>query len=143
MSRGIQIALLFLILLVCAAAFFLPSVKLSDKGTLGYIACFLSADVGYTFFRSHQLRDLYLGTFWFANVLMLASPFGLWRARLGKAAVFLMLMVVWDLLTVSYAYYCRINHDVGTPLVGWYVWEGSLIAMTILLVSTRISHRQG
>lgn len=143
MSRGVQIAVLVLIVLVWIGAFFLQSVSLSDKGTIGYMACFLSADVGYTFVRSHQLRDLYLGSFWLANVFMLASPFGLWRVRIGKGAAFLTLMTIWDLLTLSYGIYSQVRHDVGTPMVGWFVWEGALVAMTVLLAAVRFSAREG
>src|SRR4051794_7365274 len=109
MSRGVQLVLLFAILLVWIASFFLTALHLSDKGTVGYIACFLSANVGYTFLRSHEVRDLYLGSFWLANVFMLASPFGLWRARISKAGVFLALFAVWDLLTLSFGVYSRVR----------------------------------
>lgn len=137
MSRGLQVGLLLLIVLVWIGSFFLSALNLGDKGTIGYIACFLSADVAYTFLRTHQLRDLYLGSFWLANLFMLASPFGLWRVRIGKGAVFLTLMVIWDLLTLSYGIYSRFNHDVGSPLLGWFVWEATLVAMTLLLAVVR------
>ncbi len=140
-SLGVQFALLFLILAICAGAFFLPSLSL-DKPVIGYLTALLSANVGYTFVRSHQLRDLYLGAFWIANLLMLASPFGLWRARLGKGGVFLTLLVVWDVLTLSFGLYSRVHHDVGTVLIGWWVWEASLVAMTLLLIVVRSQSRR-
>jgi hypothetical protein len=97
----------------------------------------LSADVSYTFVRSHEVRDLYLGSFWLANLFLLASPFGLWRMRQRRGGVFLMLFVLWDLLTLSFGVYSRIHHDIGSVLVGWYVWEASLVAMTVLLFAVR------
>lgn len=141
MSRGVQIAVLLLIVLVWIGSFFLSALNLGSKGTIGYMACFLSADVGYTFLRSHQLRDLYLGSFWLANIFMLASPFGLWRARVGKGLIFITLMALWDVLTLSYGVYSRVQHDVGTPLIGWFVWEAALVAMTLLLAMVRFSRR--
>jgi len=138
MSRVLQVALLLLILAGWVLSYFLPALDLG-KSTLGYMAAFLSANVCYTFFRSHQLRDLYFGSFWIANIFMLASPFGLWRARLGKGGIFLVLMTLWDLLTLSFAAYIRTQHDLGTVklLVGWYTWEATLVAMTVLLFATR------
>ena len=141
MSRASQVVLLLVILIVWVGSFFLTAISLGDKGSLGYIACFLSANVGYTFFRSHQLRDLYLGSFWIADLFMLASPFGLWRARIGKGGLFLLLLTIWDLLTLSYGVYSRIHHDVGSPMLGWFVWEGTLVAMTFLLAAARFSRK--
>src|SRR6266496_5428312 len=132
-SRGLQIALFLLILAVWIASFFLPALYL-DKNVIGYMAALLSADVMYTFARSHQLQDLYLGSFWLANVFLLASPFALWRAWKGKAGAFITLLAFWDVLTLSFAIYCRVRHDLGSVLIGWYVWEASLVAMPLLLL---------
>ena len=139
-SLGVQFAFLVLILAVCAGAFFLPALQL-DKPVVGYLTAVLSADVSYTFLRSHELRDLYLGSFWIANLFMLASPFGLWRARLGKGGVFVTLMLIWDLLTLSFVVYARTRHEVGSVLIGWCVWEGALVAMTLLLLVVRSQSR--
>ena len=139
-SLGLQFALLLLILAACVGAFFLPSLNL-DKPVVGYLAALLSANVGYTFVRNHELRDLYLGSFWIANLFMLSSPFGLWRARLGKGDVFLALLALWDVLTLSFGIYSRVRHDVGNVIIGWYVWETSLVAMTLLLLLVRAQSR--
>ena len=138
-SRGLRIALFLLILAVWIASFLLPAIYL-DKNVIGYMAALLSADVMYTFVRSHQLQDLYLGSFWLANVLMLAAPFALWRTWKGKGGVFLILLAIWDLLTLSFAVYCRVRHDLGSVLIGWCGWETSLVGMTILLFAVRRSH---
>lgn len=139
-SLGLQFALLLLILAVCAASFFLPSINM-DAVRPGYVACMMSITVLTSIEPSAWLMHLYLGSFWFANLFMLASPFGLWRARLGKGGVFLLLMGFWDALTLSYYVYHRVTGNYAAVLVGWCVWEASLVAMTLLLFLVRRARR--
>lgn len=135
-SLGLQIALLILILAACAASFFLPAVNM-DAVRPGYIAFVMSMVVLKSIEPSAWGTHLYLGSFWIANLFMLAAPFGLWRARLGKGAVFMTLFVLWDLLVLSYYFYHRFTNQFAGVLVGWWVWVGSLVAMSVLIDTTR------
>ena len=138
-TLGTQVALHLLLLALWVVSFFLPALSL-DKPVVGYITALLSANVGYTFIRSHQVRDLYLGSFWLANLFMLASPFGLWRARIRKGKVFLTFFAIFNVLTLSFGVYSRIHHDVGTVLIGWWLWEASLVGLTMLMFAIRRAH---
>jgi hypothetical protein len=135
-SLGLQLVLLLLILGVCIASFLLPAINM-DAIRPGYIACMMSVTVLTSIEPSAWLSHLYLGSFWIANLFMLASPFGLWRARLGKGGVFIALMLFWDLLTLSYFLYHRLTGNYASVLIGWCVWEASLFAMTLLLLIVR------
>lgn len=139
-SLGLQIALLLSLLAVCAASFFLPSINM-DAVRPGYIACMMSATVLTSIEPSAWSMHLYLGSFWLANLFMIASPFGLWRARLGKGGFFIALMALWDLDTLSYYVYHRATGSYASVLLGWWTWEASLVFMTLLLVLVRRSHR--
>lgn len=139
-SLGVQLVLLLLILAVCAGSFFLPSINM-DAVRPGYVACMMSVTVLTSIQRSGWLMHLYLGSFWLANLFMLASPFGLWRARLGKGGIFIALMAIWDVLTLSYYVYHRVTGNYASVLLGWCLWEASLVAMTLLLISIRRAHR--
>ncbi len=139
-SLGLQLALLVFVVAVCVASFFLPSINM-DAIRPGYVACVMSATVLTSIERSAWLMHLYLGSFWLANLFLLASPFGLWRARLGKGGVFIALMAFWDVLTLSYYVYYRITGNYASVLLGWWVWEASLVAMTLLFVLIRRAHR--
>ncbi len=139
-SLGVQVALLLLLVGVCVASFFLPSINM-DAIRPGYVACMMSVTVLTSIEPSAWLMHLYLGSFWLANLFMLASPFGLWRARLGKGGVFIGLMVFWDLLTLSYYVYHRVTGNYASVMLGWCVWEASLVAMTLFLVRARRAHR--
>src|SRR5689334_9629951 len=107
-SLGFQSALLLLVLALCTASFVLPAINM-DAVRPGYVACLMSATVLKSIESSAWGQHLYLGSFWLANLFMLASPFGLWRARLGKGGVFLTLLILWDLLTLSYFVYHRVT----------------------------------
>jgi hypothetical protein len=135
-SRGMQIALFLLVLVVWIASFFLPAVNMSAIRP-GYIAALMSISVLTSIEPSAWLTHLYLGSFWIANLFMLASPFGLWRARLGKGGVFLALMAAWDVLTLSYVVYHRVTGNYASVLIGYWAWVGSLVAMTLLLLLVR------
>jgi hypothetical protein len=106
----------------------------------GYIAALMSISVLTSIEPSAWLTHLYLGSFWIANLFMLASPFGLWRARLGKGGVFLALMAFWDVLTLSYVLYYRVTGLYASVLIGYSAWVGSLVAMTVLLLLVRRAH---
>ena len=137
-SRGLQTLLFLLILALWIASFFLPAINM-DATRPGYIAAAMSISVLTSIQRSAWLLPLYLGSFWMANLFLLASPFGLWRARLGKGGVFMGLMAFWDILTLSYFVYHRVTGNYASVLIGWYAWEASLVTMTILLFSIRRS----
>jgi hypothetical protein len=138
-NRGMQIVLFLLVLVVWIASFFLPAVNMSAIRP-GYIAALMSISVLTSIEPSAWLTHLYLGSFWIANLFMLASPFGLWRARLGKGGVFLALMAFWDVLTLSYVLYYRVTGLYASVLIGYSAWVGSLIAMTLLLLLVRRAH---
>jgi hypothetical protein len=138
-SRGMQIVLFLLVLVVWIASFFLPAVNMSAIRP-GYIAALMSISVLTSIEPSAWLTHLYLGSFWIANLFMLASPFGLWRARLGKGGVFLALMAFWDVLTLSYVLYYRVTGLYASVLIGYSAWVGSLVAMTVLLLLVRRAH---
>ncbi len=131
-----QIVLFLLVLVVWIASFFLPAVNMSAIRP-GYIAALMSISVLTSIEPSAWLTHLYLGSFWIANLFMLASPFGLWRARLGKGGVFLALMAFWDVLTLSYVLYHRVTGLYASVLIGYWAWVGSLVAMTVLLFLVR------
>ncbi|HEY5162168.1 MAG TPA: hypothetical protein VII81_04065 [Terriglobales bacterium] len=135
-SRGMQIVLFLLVLVVWIASFFLPAVNMSAIRP-GYIAALMSISVLTSIEPSAWLTHLYLGSFWIANLFMLASPFGLWRARLGKGGVFLALMAFWDVVTLSYVVYHRVTGNYASVLIGYWAWVGSLVAMTVLLFLVR------
>ena len=139
-SLAVQFALLVLIFAICAASFFLPAVNMGAVRP-GYIACVMSASVLSSIEPSAWALHLYLGSFWIANLFMLASPFGLWRARLGKGGVFLALLIIWDLLTLSYLVYHRVTGQYASVLLGWWVWEASLVTMSLLLLLVRRAAR--
>jgi hypothetical protein len=134
-----QIVLFLLVLVVWIASFFLPAVNMSAIRP-GYIAALMSISVLTSIEPSAWLTHLYLGSFWIANLFMLASPFGLWRARLGKGGVFLALMAFWDVLTLSYVLYYRVTGLYASVLIGYSAWVGSLVAMTLLLLLVRRAH---
>jgi hypothetical protein len=131
-----QIVLFLLVLVVWIASFFLPAVNMSAIRP-GYIAALMSISVLTSIEPSAWLTHLYLGSFWIANLFMLASPFGLWRARLGKGGVFLALLAFWDVLTLSYVLYHRVTGLYASVLIGYWAWVGSLVAMTVLLFLVR------
>ena len=140
-SRGTQIIVFLVILIAWIVSFFLPSINTGSTRP-GYIAAAMSMSVLYSFERSAWGEHLYLGSFWIANLFMLAAPFGLWRVRNGKGGVFLALMVVWDLLTLSYFCYDRMTHKFANVLVGYFAWEAALVAMTLLLLAVRFAERR-
>jgi hypothetical protein len=140
-DRGTQTIVFLVILVVWIVSFFLPSVN-TGSARPGYIAAAMSMTVLYSFERSAWGEHLYLGSFWIANLFMLAAPFGLWRVRIGKGGFFLALMVVWDLLTLSYAGYAHMTHKFSDVLVGYFVWEAVLVAMTLLLFVVRLGARR-
>ncbi len=140
-SLGLQITLFLLVLIIWAVSFFLPAVNMGAIRP-GYIAFLMSVSVLTSIEPSAWLMHLYFGSFWIANLFMLASPFGLWRARLGKAGVFLLLLAFWDVLTLSYFVYHRLTGNYAGVLAGWCVWEFSLVAMTILLLLVRVQSRR-
>lgn len=131
-----QIVLFLLVLVVWVASFFLPAVNMGAIRP-GYIAVLMSISVLTSIEPSAWLMHLYLGSFWIANLFMLASPFGLWRARLGKGGVFLSLIAFWDVLTLSYFLYHRVTGNFASVLIGYWAWTGSLVAMTLLLLFAR------
>ena len=131
-----QSALFLLVLVVWIASFFLPAVNMNAIRP-GYIAALMSISVLTSIEPSAWLTHLYLGSFWIANLFMLASPFGLWRARLGKGGVFLALLAFWDVLTLSYVLYHSVTGNFASVLIGYWAWTGSLVAMTLLLFVSR------
>ena len=139
--RGAQTALFLLLLVVWIASFFLPAVNMNAVRP-GYTAALMSISVLTSIEPSAWLTHLYLGSFWIANLFMLASPFGLWRARLGKGGVFLALMAFWDVLTLSYVVYHRVTGNFASVLLGWCIWEASLVAITLLLFVVRQNARR-
>ena len=139
-SIGLQLVFLLLLIAACVASLFLPSINM-DAVRPGYVACMMSVTVLTGIQRSGWLLHLYLGSFWLANLFMLASPFALWRARIGKGGVFIALLAFWDALTLSYYVYHRVTGNYASVLLGWCVWESSLVAMTLLLVLVRRAHR--
>jgi hypothetical protein len=140
-SRATQSLVFTVILIAWIASFFLPSIN-TGSARPGYIAAAMSMSVLYSFERSAWGEHLYLGSFWIANVFMLAAPFGLWRVRNRKGGLFLLLMTAWDLLTLSYFCYDRVTHKFAGVLLGYFVWEGVLIAMTLLLFAVRFAERR-
>ncbi len=142
-NRGLQIVSFLVLLATWIASFFLPAVNMGAIRP-GYIAALMSASVLTSIEPSAWLMHLYLGSFWLANLFWLASPFGLWRARLGKGGVFIGLLAFWDLLTLSYYLYHQMTGNYASVLVGWWVWEASLAGLTVLLLAIRQSrHRAG
>lgn len=140
-SRGTQAVLLLLLFVLCVASFFLPAIKM-DAVRPGYIAAFMSISVLTSIERSSWLLHLYLGSLWMANLFMLASPFGLWRVRLGKGGVFLALMAFWNALALSYFVYHEVTKNFASVLVGYWVWVASLIATTMVLLIVRSQNRR-
>ena len=139
-SLGLQVVLLLVLIGVCTVSFFLPSINMGAVRP-GYVACVMSITVLTSIEPSAWLMHVYLGSFWLANLFMLASPFGLWRARLGKGGIFIGVMAFWDVLTLSYFVYHHVTGNYASVLLGWCVWEISLVAMTLLLICVRGAHR--
>jgi hypothetical protein len=143
-SRNLQNAACAVILAVWIASFFLPSLADGQNTLPGYAAAGLSAmalGIGakalFTSNHSDLAIMLYLGSFCLANVFMLVSPFALRLARRGRALVILCLMGFWVLLDGSYIFYGQATKHMNLVRLGWWIWEGSLIAMTVLLYVVR------
>ena len=148
MTRRAQTSGLILILAIWIASFFAPAAFDAGASLNGYEAFGLSVvALAMAFkeaFGSYQqrLEALYIGSFWIANAFMIASPFVLRRIRRGKRVVaFLSLMGIWDILTCSYLFYEQLTKHIQFVRLGWWMWEGSLIAMTVLLVLVRESSK--
>jgi hypothetical protein len=143
-SSKIQNLSAAVILAVWIASFFLPALANEPKNVPGHWAAFLS---GYALFiaigslfthdQVDRLTMLYLGSFWLANLFMIAAPFALRFARRVGALAFISLMGFWDLLTCSYLIYGRITKNMNMVRFGWWTWECSLIGMTALLFVVR------
>lgn len=143
MTHQSQKTVLVILVAIWAASFFLPALRGpgSTSGDMmpGYLAAFLSAiclRVGVLGGQDWGL-GLYLGSFCLANLFMVALPFALRRIRRGKGALFLKLMVAWDLLTFSYVLSRPINREYHPVSVGWWMWEISLFGTTALLFQLR------
>lgn len=122
------------------ASFFLPALSDGQNRLPGYEAAGLSFLALVIDIRSefkpdniNRLEMLYLGSFWLANLFMIAAPFALRLARRARARTFVSLMGLWDILTCSYLFYGHVTKHMNLVRLGWWVWEGSLIAMTLLL----------
>ncbi len=68
---------------------------------------------------------------------MIAAPFVLRLARHGRALTFVSLMGIWDILTCSYLFYGQITKHMILVRLGWWMWEASLVAMTVFLLLVR------
>ena len=137
-NRALQNTLYGVVLAVWVTSFFLPSINLGAHNDPGWKAAGLSATMLFTLEKNALGMHLYFGSFWIANLFMLASPLGLHRARRGKAGVFLALMMVWDLLSLSCAGYAAMSDArLATLRVGYWVWEATLWAMTLVLWTAR------
>ena len=147
MTRKVQTTALILILAVWIASFFVPAIRIDKPPIAGYIAAFLSSFMLFAAGRdliSGDFHDfpyvLYIGSFFLANGFMIAAPFALRILRRGnRGTTFLVLMAIWDALTFSWLGFIKIKTDMGSVLLGWWMWEGSLIAMTVLLALVRKS----
>jgi hypothetical protein len=132
-SGALQAVLLLAILAIAVGSFFLPAIEMGATRP-GYIAAAMSFTVLTSIERTAWATHLYLGSFWIANLFLIASPFGLWRARLGRGGIFIVLAAMWDLLTLSYPIYHRVTGNYASVRAGYWVWEASLVAMTFLLL---------
>ena len=140
LDRKSQNIVAVVIICVWAASFFVPAIYL-DKRLPGYFAAFLSGFALYTAIHGLFSGDhtdlpylLYVGSFCFANIFMIAAPFALRIARRGGGRTFLVLMTVWDALTLSWLAYAKLKGNAGSVLLGWWMWEASLICMTVFLL---------
>ena len=147
-SRHLQHTACAVILAVWIASFFLPSLADGQNTLPGYAAAGLSAmalGIGVKSLFTSKDSDLptmlYLGSFCLANVLMLVAPFTLRLARRGRALVILCLMGFWILLNWSYILYGQATKNTNLVRLGWWVWEGSLISMTALILLVRHQSR--
>lgn len=124
-------------LILWVGSFFLIALDL--QGLIpGWRAAAISAVLLGTLERQQWLFHLYFGSFCLANLFMLASGWGLWRARRGRGGVFLGLFVFWDLLTLSYVVYDRVKTpNASTLRLGYGAWEASLVGMTVVLFLAR------
>lgn len=133
-GKALQNALYGLTLAVWVGSFFLPSINLGAHDDPGYKACAISATMLFTISSAEVWMHLYFGSFWIANFFMLGSPVALHRRRRGKGHVFLALMLFWDLLTLSFVGYDFYStHRMAELRAGYWVWEASLVAMTVVL----------
>ena len=143
MSRASQVVLLLVILLVWVGSFFLPAFNISGNEYRGYKIAAISAMLLFTIAKSELGVHLYFGSLWIANLFMAGSPIALFRVRRGKGLVFLSLMVFWDLLTLSFVPYDLTRPDrLASLRIAYWVWEGTLVAMTAILFWARATSRR-
>jgi hypothetical protein len=138
MRTRVVLTLAYLLMLgVWILSFFVTALDL--QGVIpGWRAAAISAVLLGTMERTQVLFHLYFGSFWLANLFVLASPWGLWRARRGRGGVYLGLFIIWDLLTLSYVIYDRVTTPQASTLrAGYWAWEASLVGMTIVLLLAR------
>lgn len=136
-SRFVLSLAYLLMLALWVLSFFLTALDL--QGLIpGWRAAAISAVLLGTIERQQFLFHLYFGSFCLANLFLLASPWGWWRARRGRGGVFVGLFLFWDLLTLSYVVYDRIKTPQASTLrIGYWAWETSLVGMTIVLLLAR------
>ena len=140
MTRQSQTAVLIILVAIWIGSFFVPALYI-EKPIPGYFAAFLSIFMMFTAGKNLIARDfndlgymLYAGSFYLANAFIIAAPFALRIARRGGGRTFLILMAVWDALTFSWLAYTKLKGNAGSVLLGWWMWEASLISMTVLLL---------
>ena len=139
-ARVVLPVLYLLMLALWVVSFFLPALYLSGPVNPGWKAAAISAVLLGTLARNELGIHLYYGSFFLANLLVLASPWAYGRARRGRGGVFLGLMVFWDLLTFSYAVYDRWKNTAFTSVrLGYWMWEASLVGVTVVLLAARLS----
>ncbi|MBZ5533720.1 MAG: hypothetical protein LAO20_20005 [Acidobacteriia bacterium] len=143
-SKFTQNATLFALLLVWIVSFFLPA--LEDNGPwFGYRAAYgsmvLFVGMVLALFRGAfgdvEAVPLFYGLLWIANVFMLASPWMLRRSRRGQGQVCIALLTVWDVLILATLWVLPAKAakplERSPFLVGYFVWQTSVLGMTAYL----------
>ncbi|HEY3760294.1 MAG TPA: hypothetical protein VGN23_00905 [Verrucomicrobiae bacterium] len=119
-------------------SFFLPAMK----GGWGWQCAGLSASVMVDFWRGNWM-DIHLASLTLANLLMIFSPFLLWRwsrsprsLRWLRLSFFAALVLVWSFILNLIA------HEDGNELmVGCYVWGFSFLPLCLSTVKISKTHR--
>lgn len=82
----------------------------------------------------------YYGQLWIGNIFMIASPFYLKRLERGRGRVYALWFVFFALLPFAFPFYPQSNFMENHQKIeaGFYLWAGSLLAMSILCLSTAL-----
>jgi hypothetical protein len=84
----------------------------------------------------------YYGQLWIGNIFMIASPFYLKRLESGKGRAYALWFVFFSMLPLAFPFFPQSgfmeNHK--KIEVGFYVWVGTLLAMSVLCLSIALTY---